>query len=227
MTQQTRRNTMNNVNTQYLTLWYRCRKFVFEMLLDRGYKITDTSINEPCESFVERFLNKPCTEMVMQTTHTVTQDPLLVFFLFMTTKKNKSKEIEYQQNVKISNELSNYVLSTLRGNKVMHAVVVYEGQLSSIAEKTLYQSPERIDCFERPRLMFNITKHEFVPIHIRLDSKQKQEVLDSLKVKEACLPVISVRDPVSRWYGYKRGELIKIKRDSETGGSYIYYRLCK
>ena len=115
----------------------------------------------------------------------------------------------------------------MRENKITHAIVVFEGQFSCIAEKTLAHSAERVECFERKRLMFNVTKHEWVPKHTRLTVSQKKEVCAVWKLKETQFPVISVRDPVARWYGYRRGDLIKIVRPSETGGSYVLYRICK
>lgn len=38
---------------------YRVRKTVFEMLRDRGYKITDAQIEESYEEFEKTYLEKP------------------------------------------------------------------------------------------------------------------------------------------------------------------------
>lgn len=71
----------------------------------------------------------------------------------------------------------------------------------------------------------NIFEHELVPKHEVVSEEEKQKLLKKLKVSEDQLPKIKSTDPVARILKAKKGDLIRIIRNSPTAGTSIYYRI--
>merc|ERR1711916_107075 len=84
--------------------------------------------------------------------------------------------------------------------------------------------PISMQVFLEDDLVVNITKHELVPRHIPLSDAEAKEVLEAFSLKMSMLPRILSRDPVSQYYGMKKGQMFRIVRKSETAGEYTTYR---
>lgn len=54
----------------------------------------------------------------------------------------------------------------------------------------------------------NITKHELVPRHVPLTDEEKQDLLQRYKVKDGQLPRIQQSDPVARFFGLSKGQVL-------------------
>ncbi len=78
---------------------------------------------------------------------------------------------------------------------------------------------------KRKRIDPRILEHELVPEHRILPLEEAIELLRKLGVPPNRLPWISINDPVVQLLGAKPGDIIEIRRKSETAGEAVYYRI--
>lgn len=70
----------------------------------------------------------------------------------------------------------------------------------------------------------SVTKHSLVPKHVKLNEKEKNEILTTYRISVKELPKISKKDPSIQHLDPNPGDVIKILRESKTAGQTIFYR---
>lgn len=84
-----------------------------------------------------------------------------------------------------------------------------------------------VQIFWIDTLLTNITKHELVPAMRILNNEEKEDIFKKANVSRFNqFPIILKTDPVAKFYGLMRGDLVEIIRPSPTGGIYKNYRYC-
>jgi DNA-directed RNA polymerase I, II, and III subunit RPABC1 len=110
-------------------------------------------------------------------------------------------------------------ISMLKKMDIYHCVIVYKDSATPIAKKVVEDSHEiLIELFNEEEMQYNITKHKLVPLHKLKYRKNSKECAAFSKY-----PVILKSDPVSRFYGFQKGDVIEITRPN----GYITYRIVK
>ncbi|GAX20205.1 DNA-directed RNA polymerases I, II, and III subunit RPABC1 [Fistulifera solaris] len=116
----------------------------------------------------------------------------------------------------------------MRAEGVSNAIMVLKVDITPFAKQAVQEMSDsfRMEHFKESELLVDITQHQLVPQHQVLTAAEKAELLKRYRLKDTQLPRIQPNDPIARYYGMKRGQVVKIIRPSETAGRYVTYRVC-
>ncbi|KAF8339729.1 uncharacterized protein EI90DRAFT_3117513 [Cantharellus anzutake] len=195
-------------------LW-KISRTVHELVRDRGYEVSQEELTQDIATF--RAYAAPGgtidrNRLNFFTNHQVTVDDRI--FVFFADEKN------------VSVKLMRRFLSILEEKQIKRGIIIYPEKMTPSAKKVVTGiSDYELEDFEESSLLVNITKHTLVPKHEILTPQEKKELLLKYRLKETQLPRIQLTDPVARYYGLRRGDVVKITRPSETAGRYASYRI--
>ena len=198
------------------TKLFRIRKTVCKMLNARGYLVAQAELDRDKDSFTEEFGEDPRRD-ALTLQFDLREDPTQHIFVFFPD--------EEKVGVKTIKEYA----KRMKDEQVNRAIIVVQQSLTPFARQSLLECQAQkfyIEQSQEAELLVNITDHVLVPEHILLSDEQKRVLLDRYKVKETQLPRIQMHDPVARYFGMRRGQVVRIIRPSETAGRYVTYRLC-
>lgn len=217
----------NDDNDERYNIW-RIRHTVCELLIDRGYIVSDLDLNQSYDEFKMNYSGSRDQALGFLTHHKSDNNDKIMVFGSDEDKLGVKPIKDY--TVRMENVQCYKAILILKAGITPFArrIINEMNYMSSSGTAVPGQQQQRkhIELFDSNELLINITKHIFVPQHIVLTKEQKQELLNKYKLKETQLPRIQQIDPVARYYGLNKGQVVKIIRPSETAGRYVTYRLC-
>ena len=176
------------------------RKTIIELLQDRGY-VLDFDIDD-----IHQVIHNH--DVQISATHPVTNETKCVTFILQKRQVPTLKEY----------------ISKHATDAVSHIIITQHPVNKTF--KTLCKSYD-FENFNIHTLGINITHHSLVPQHTLLNEDDKIALQQELSLKTfEQLPIISVEDPISRYYGAVEGDVFKVMRFSKTAGEYTSYRYC-
>ena len=191
-----------------------------EMLVERG---DDISLFEEHELSVDKEEYENDINIIeFQTSKTTV--------IFALTKKLRKYVMDELKNYE--GDINNFI--TKYGNKKNVILIFNNDTISQPVitqlnkyDKLFQKNDGQLQYFHAQQIMFNPTKHEYVPKHIKLSEKEANEFMNEYMIKSKLyMPFILHNDPIAKWLGLKQGDIVKIVRYNENSGVSFYYRSC-
>lgn len=121
--------------------------------------------------------------------------------------------------LKFNNVRAQEYIGMMNDMEIEHSIIVYKNSVTS-AVKNIKQNFQgmRIELFSQEELQYNITTHRYQPKFELLSSKDSERFR---KIYDTKFPIMLKSDPIARFYGYQKGDVVKITRKN----GYVMYRM--
>jgi DNA-directed RNA polymerase subunit H (RpoH/RPB5) len=163
-----------------------------------------------------------CLEMLQQRKYKITEqeDPTRIF----ATKPDGKPMIVFFTDVHKFNVKNVQVcIADMNDMNIFHSIIVYKDSVTSFTRKAITKSIEmKLELFAEEDLMYNITKHRLQPIFEKLPAEEVKAFKKKFGVKFGAM---RSDDPISRFYDYKRGDVIRVTRGGIN--KFITYRVVR
>jgi DNA-directed RNA polymerase subunit H (RpoH/RPB5) len=156
-----------------------------------------------------------------------TSNTTLIFALTKKTRKNIIDELK-DDDMNIGNFVKKH-----KGKQ--NIILIFNNDTVSLPlisqlnkyDKLFQKNGGMLQYFQIKQLMFNPTKHEYVPPHIKLAENEVADFMKKYMIRSKLdMSRINPFDPIAKWLGLKHGDIVKIIRYNENSGESFYYRSC-
>lgn len=203
---------------------YRTRRTSLQMLKHRGYSVLQEQLTQTSEDFKKEHGSQPAETLrkALSILAAKASDPSQKIIVFFEAKKLGIMDLRgFSERMKADAAKRAIVVAQAPRNENKLGTPKFFEEVATLnAEGEVH-----IEVFDAKMLLVNITEHTLVPKHVVMTPQQVQELLAKYKLKPTQLPRIQQTDPVARYYGLARGQVVKIIRQSETAGRYVTYRI--
>mmetsp|Transcript_26045 Transcript_26045/g.65751 ORF Transcript_26045/g.65751 Transcript_26045/m.65751 type:complete len:237 (+) Transcript_26045:107-817(+) len=227
---------------EYVSRIFQVRKTLWSLLTDRGYEVPDSDKNDTVQNFKDKCTNGGVISEPERLTIRVNKpkhEKRRAVVLFSGKKDKFATDDVKHFFSQIDEEWNKYDMTHTTDS--LTAIFVIHKTMTSFAKKVMVSEHQKrnagsvegtsrmnlaFNVFFESDLVVNITEHTAVPKHRLLHPKEKKSLLSKYHVSEDQLPRILITDPVAKYFGLRRGEVVEIIRDSATAGRYTTYRIC-
>lgn len=201
--------------------FYNARETVHEMLMSRGYNLTDDDKTLNIDIFEEMYKNG---NLDLYYDHKETSKlPIYVRFF---VAKNKLSENELKKEVNmISVKTDN---GDEYDNNPNILFVTMEKSNQNVYNLIKSEKLINVELFHIAELLINVSKTIYAPQFEKLTKEEEKELLKTFNLQSKInLPKIASTDKQVRYYGMKSGDVCRIIRTNSVSGYSVAYKLVR
>lgn len=199
------------------SLIYNSRKYILEILEERGFDISEYS------NFTINELN-----IIIENNQ---------LDILVNDNNDKKVYVRYHINKAIrQNNISEYIDDLFNVENILSKkddlIIIIKEEPNDTIEKAIkdiwIKDEIYVSIINIKRLQFNILKHILVPNHIILSREEEIEFKNNFNIQKSSeIPYIGYLSPVCQVLGVRPGNILKITRPSRTSIDSVFYRICK
>ncbi|KAI5810490.1 RNA polymerase [Pyronema omphalodes] len=222
---------MSDPDREASRVW-RAWRTVHEMVADRGYEISEEEYSISLSEFQAKFCDGEGRPMRKSLSFSANPSQHMIE-VHQSLKPGGGSDcgpiwVEFLSELSIGVKHAKAFVHRVKDGNYHTGIMICINAPTAASLKSFaaVEKEVTVEIFMEENLLVNITKHELVPKHVLLSKLEKKKLLERYRLKESQLPRIQKDDPVARYFGLKKGNVVKIIRRSETSGRYASYRLC-
>lgn len=193
--------------------YFLARRTAMEMLRDRGYDVADSHINRSLAEFGSVFVETP--DLLER----------LRFSASFTSQPSKKILVIFCGTSEIRKQAMKCILFQISQDRFQGRVIlILQSKMNSHARKLVAESTLKIETFHIADLLVNLTKHVLVPKLEILTAEENQKLLKKFNVEAKQIPRLMEVDPIAKYYGLEKGQMVKVTYNGPQTGSLITYR---
>lgn len=162
-----------------------------------------------------------CLEMLQQRNYNIIETEKDNLRIIAIKPDGQQMCVIFNLSPKFDTKSMKEIITIMNELEVIHSLVIYQDSITPATKSTLSQTSDIIiELFAQEDLQYNITKHYLQPKFECLTDEQAEIFKKKYGTK---FPVLRADRPISRFYNYQKGNVIRITRNN----GYISYRIVK
>lgn len=135
-------------------------------------------------------------------------------------RKNESLiKVFFCMHSKLNIDRIRSYIQDLEQSSIFHTIIVYDNVITSSCKKILEHMVRfTFETFHIREMSFDITQHKYYNPHEKMSIEETRNLKDSKN-----FPVLLRTDPVSRYFAFQKGDIIRVRRRNGI----IIYRIIK